>query len=106
MQFYYGHDQPETSLLALPDATFLQTVLPPKKERSVFDVAPEEYPMQPWMRYNKTREDSSQWFNYSMNAKTFKTYAAEQARIGGELHKRYVTAAKACQPVGEGHAIP
>lgn len=99
--FYYGN--PETSLLALPDTTFLQTVLPPKQERSVFDVAPEEYPTQPWMRYNKVREDSTQWFNYNMNAKTFKEYAAEQVRIEGELRKRFI-AAKACQSTGGEHA--
>ena len=100
-EFYYGH--PETTLLALPDSTFLQTVLPPKQERSVFDVAPEEYPTQPWMRYNKAREDSSQWFNYNMNAKTFKDYAAEQTRIEVELRKRFI-AAKACQTSEGEHA--
>lgn len=84
--------QPEAPLLALHDAAFLQTVLPPKHERSVFEVAPEEYPTQPWMRHKASWEDSSQWFNYGMNVKTFKEYAAEQVRIDTELKKRYATA--------------
>ena len=88
-EFFYG--QAETPLLALSDAVFLQTVLPPKQERSVFAVALEEYPMQPWMRY-KAHDDFSQWFNYALTAKTFKDYAAEQLRIEGELRKRYATA--------------
>ena len=101
-EFFYG--QPETPLLNLPDSTFLQTVLPPKQERTVFEVAPEEYPTQPWLRHHKAREDSSQWFNYNMNAKTFKDYAAEQVRIDTELRKRYATALAAYQQAVEGYA--
>jgi hypothetical protein len=101
---FFFNGTPETALLNLPDATFLQTVLPPKQERSVFEVTLEEYPTQPWIRYHKTRDDS-QWFNYNMNAKTFKDYAAEQVRIDTELRKRYATALAAYQSASRERAM-
>lgn len=74
--------------------------LPNANEHVLFDVPPNKYPMQPWLRAMmalktaKTEEQQlqaktqlKQWFNFDLNPNTFVVYAQQQQALRKNLEK-------------------
>jgi len=83
------------ALLQLPVEDLLCHIdLPPDSEPVVFDVDPNRYPMQPWVRAMMTlkmaktpeqatqaKKQLTQWFNFNLTPETFVEYAAQQRAV-------------------------
>ena len=78
----------------------MQIALPPPKEPVLFDVDPQKYPMQPWLKammnlkYAKTpeqvqfaKQNLRQWFNHDLNPETFVAYAKQQQQVRSQLEE-------------------
>lgn len=83
------------ALLQLPAEDLLCHIdLPPDREPVVFDVDPNKYPMQPWVRAMMTlkmaktpeqaaqaKKQLTQWFNFGLTPESFAEYAAQQREV-------------------------
>ena len=83
------------ALLQMPQVDLLCHIdLPPDREPVLFDVEPNKYPLQPWLRaaqflkQAKTQEQAElasrqlrQWFNYNLTPESFVEYAVQQRGV-------------------------
>ena len=99
------------ALLQLPVEDLLCHIdLPSDREPVVFDVDPNRYPMQPWIRAMMTlktaktpeqaaqaKKQLTQWFNFGLTPETFAEYAAQQREV-----RRALAAARDGKPPQQG----